>query len=235
MASPQVENGYIRISTELFVALCHIRISGEARQVLDTVIRKTYGFNKKTDQIALSQFTDSTGMTKTAVLKAIKKLEEMNLIIVTKKGNGCNIFAINKDFDSWKPLPKKETLPKKEISVTKKGKNRYQKGDIQKTVSIDTITKDRGETPTPSQIAKDFFDQGASYYEYLELFCANKDGPAVEREFQKFILYWTEPNKTGKKLRWEQEKTFEVKRRLVTWLERSKNYQPKTQPNIVFS
>ena len=83
-------------------------------------------------------------MSKTSICKAILKLEEMNLI--TKNPNAvANIYRFNKDFETWKPLPKKEKvkpLPKKEIAVTKNPNNDYPKGDIQKTVTIDTITKD---------------------------------------------------------------------------------------------
>ena len=38
------------------------------------------------------------------------------------------------------------------------------------------------------------------------------------KEVKKFTDYWTEKNKTGRKERWELEKTFEVKKRLSTWL-----------------
>ena len=131
MSSPQLENGYTKIANELLDALCRIRISGEARQVLDFIIRKTYGFNKKEDIIALSQICLGTGLKKSTTCKATNKLISMNMI--TKKDNALgNIYRFNKDFDSWKPLPKKITLPKKEMSVTKKGNNRYPKRDIQK-------------------------------------------------------------------------------------------------------
>ena len=52
MAMPQVENGYTRIANELLEALAKIRIPGEARQVFDVIMRKTYGF-RKSDPIAL--------------------------------------------------------------------------------------------------------------------------------------------------------------------------------------
>ena len=61
MTTPQLENGYIKIATELYDALCGIRIPGEARQVFDVILRKTYGWNKKKDAIALSQFVEATG------------------------------------------------------------------------------------------------------------------------------------------------------------------------------
>lgn len=33
----------------------------------------------------------------------------------------------------------------------------------------------------------------------------------------EFYKYWTEPNKSGKKMRFELEKTWEIKRRLERW------------------
>lgn len=126
MASPQLENGFARIANEIMDALARIRISGEATQILFLVLRKTYGFNKKTDLISLGQFCIGTGLKKVAVCKAISKLVGMNIITkkgnVTKLGNDwCSEYGLNKDCEAWKPLPKKVTLPKKVISVTKKG------------------------------------------------------------------------------------------------------------------
>lgn len=145
MANPQKENGYTAIANEIMEALCRIRISGEARQVLDVMIRKTYGFNKSEDRIALSQICLATGLKKQTACKAINKLIDMNLI--TKKDTYLgNVYRFNKDFDQWKPLPKKVTLPKKVKGVTNKGNNRNPKSDIQKTITKDTITKDIAET-----------------------------------------------------------------------------------------
>lgn len=48
-------------------------------------------------------------------------------------------------------------------------------------------------------------------------------------EVQKFLNYWTELNSTGRKQKWEMEKTFEVKRRFVTWLSRVKEFSTSKQ------
>lgn len=144
MANPQKEDGYTAIANELMDALAKIRISGEARQVLDVIFRKTYGYNKKEDMISLSQFSAATGISKSHIIRATKKLTEMN-IIISKKGNRQIVkYRINKNFELWNPLPKKETsksLPKKEITFAKKGNFRCQKRDPQKQVSKDNITK----------------------------------------------------------------------------------------------
>lgn len=52
----------------------------------------------------------------------------------------------------------------------------------------------------------------------------------VWSEVQKFTLYWTEKTKSGKKERWETEKTFEAKKRLFTWLQRSQSNTFKGLP-----
>lgn len=41
-------------------------------------------------------------------------------------------------------------------------------------------------------------------------------------EIGKFVSYWTEPMPSGKKVRWQTEKTFELKRRFIRWM--SNNY-----------
>lgn len=89
----------------------------------------------------------------------------------------------------------------------------------------------------PSQIAKDFFAKGKQYDEYLDLFSENQNGALVVKEFDKFILYWTESNSTGRKQRWQMEKTFEVKRRLVKWFDNASMSYGKTvtKPNVLFS
>lgn len=38
-----------------------------------------------------------------------------------------------------------------------------------------------------------------------------------ETEIKKFIIHWTEKNPKGRKLRFEKEKTFDLKRRLMKW------------------
>ncbi len=73
MANPQIENGHTKIANEIMDALCCFRIPGEARQVLDCIIRHTWGWNKKTDKISLSQFVAMTGLMKTAIVKSIKR------------------------------------------------------------------------------------------------------------------------------------------------------------------
>ena len=134
---PQCEDGYTKLANELLDALCHTRIPGEPMQIFLTILRKTYGFGKKSDRIPLSQFVEATGITKTHVSRAIAKLAEMNIIAVTQNGNAVTqngngsiaTYEINKHYSTWNALPKKVTLPKKVINVTQNGNAVTQNGN----------------------------------------------------------------------------------------------------------
>jgi len=89
------------------------RISGEVRQVLDVIIRKTYGFNKKKDKISTSQFEIHTGLDKKTIHRARRKLLEMNLITIYKNEDSQILsYSFQKDYNKWKQSPKMNTVPK---------------------------------------------------------------------------------------------------------------------------
>jgi len=103
LANPQLENGYTRIANEILEALGRTRIPGEARQVLDVIIRRSYGFGKKRDRISLSQFVEATGIVKPHVVRALNRLHAMN--IITKEKNGRLMsYGLNKDYTTWHRL-----------------------------------------------------------------------------------------------------------------------------------
>lgn len=139
MASPQCEDGFTKIANEILEALARTRIPGEARQVLDTIFRKTYGYGKKEDVISLSQFVLATGILKPNVCASLKQLKAMNLII-QKDNDVANAYSINKDFEAWRPLSKKITVLSKRITACEN--NQHNQG-LEGDASI--IQKDNGQ------------------------------------------------------------------------------------------
>lgn len=122
MASPQLENGYLKIANEIIDALISNRISGQEYQVVLFVIRKTYGFNKKEDYISMGQIAIATGMNRPLVCRILKKLTQKRIIGVTQKDNtvtqkynrGINCLYFSKDYDNWNVLHKKITVTQKD-------------------------------------------------------------------------------------------------------------------------
>lgn len=76
----------------------------------------------------------------------------------------------------------------------------------------------------PSKIQ--FFDSEEDQKKiYTFLISRGMDDRFVSQELKKFIAYWTEPNKSGTKVRWQAERFFDIKRRLATWFNRAKEYK----------
>ena len=111
MANPQAEDGHVDIANEIMEAFSRIRIPGETRQVLDFILRKTYGWHKKQDSISLTQFEKATGLKRNQVCRAIKKLILMNIIVkgsdntvTVGSDNGVptiSSYEFQKDFEKW--------------------------------------------------------------------------------------------------------------------------------------
>jgi len=51
-----------------------------------------------------------------------------------------------------------------------------------------------------------------------------------QEEMKKFVSYWTEPNKSKTKIRWELEKTWDMKRRVGTWMRNSVKFNKSNEP-----
>jgi phage replication O-like protein O len=158
MANPQKENGYTPIANEIMEALARTRIPGEAHQVLDVIIRKTYGFNKKEDGISISQFVEHTGLKPNHVCKALKTLRSMGIIPlkgnITHKGKAkYTTYCFIKDYQLWRPLPKRGTVPQKE-------NNQFpSRGDTK-----DIITKETNNNISVQIPKKDIADKFVELY-----------------------------------------------------------------------
>lgn len=109
------------IPNDALEALARIRIPGEARQLLDVIIRQTIGYQKDQDRISTAQFIEKTGLNHRTVYKARRRLREMNLITIYQKGDSQNLsYSFQEDYKKWTPSPKKELSTKKEIAVSQK-------------------------------------------------------------------------------------------------------------------
>jgi len=238
MSSPQLENGYIKIANDIYDAFCRTRISGEERQILDCILRKTYGWNKCEDAISISQFADMTGIQKPHIIRAIKGLLAKNIISVANIGNGIakngndktKVYKFIKDYAAWRPLPKKATLPKMAIGVAKNGnpslpkmvptKDTNTKDTIQKTKTLGVYSNDFlsfwEKYPKKSGSKKTAFDNwqklsgGRPTIEII-LEAIRKQIEWRKNAGGKFRPEWKDPERWIKGKMWEVELTEENK------------------------
>lgn len=171
MKSPQTENGFLRIATgntenDIVAALAGSQLSGTEYAIVLTILRKTYGFGKKSDWISLSQFVEITGRSRQAVLGAIGSLESCGIITADRSDRQKTVYCFNKTFHEWS-IGNKTVLGNKNVPVQFSGKARQQNRTTlgnktvptKETSTKETITKEIPSgalPPSPLSFMDDF-------------------------------------------------------------------------------
>ena len=154
MANPQPDK-FVKISTEIMVCLCRFRIPGEERQVMDTVMRQTYGWHCKAAAISLERFCELTGMAKPNICRALSKLITHNII---KSDNGQ--YSLQKDYERWLPFgiiktdnaEKAETVIKSDNKPLSKRTMAVIKSDKALHINLKIISKDTSIDRVPAAL-----------------------------------------------------------------------------------
>lgn len=141
----QVEAGnYTRIVNKVIEELVKTPLLGAELAICLFIIRKTYGFNKKEDEISLTQFEKATNRSRPTIVKALKNLQLVNVVKLVKTGDSrkqSNLWAFNKYYESWK-LVKRTKLVKKKTSTSKEIKEKLVKGGKHTKDILQKTTKD---------------------------------------------------------------------------------------------
>ena len=144
MASPQTEHGYTKTANELLEKLALFQFNGlRDLQLILFVIRKTYGYGKKTDRIALSQIVSGTGIDHSSVCRILKRLAA-DKVLVREAGQ----IGIQKDWQKWKVVARTPVaatpLARKPLAPTPVAQESTGSGvEVNKTVAPTPPTKER--------------------------------------------------------------------------------------------
>ncbi|WP_213758437.1 replication protein [Citrobacter freundii] len=93
----ELDDGYTRIANELLESIASADLTARQLKLMLAYIRKTYGFNKKSDRIADEQIAQITGLSRQNVNKAKKELLSMNCLFL----DGSKI-GVNKEVSAWR-------------------------------------------------------------------------------------------------------------------------------------
>lgn len=227
MANPQKEAGHIDIANEIGDHFCGLCLESNDWKVLWVVLRKTYGWRKKTDRISITQFQKMTRIDRHGVTRSLKRLVARSLLAVASTPLG-NEYSFNKDWEKWDS----DGPHLRSRVVATRGKHRTTDGGFLATTSSgvysthnkqltnNTTTKER-ERETPAQVMHSFLNDPDARSRTLG-YLIRKGYPKniADVELSKFSDYWTELTKDGKRQRWQLESTFELTKRLATWFSR---------------
>lgn len=153
----QLEDGYVRIANELYDAVLNSVHSLRHIKVVFALIRKTYGFNKKEDDITISQIAELACVHRNHVGRAIKDLEEMRVINPVRAGRYGLILGLNKRHDEW---AKDEIKPRgqatKLVDSNQIGRSKQPNGCIEATKLVDLSNQNVAHKRQPQKtISKD--------------------------------------------------------------------------------
>lgn len=100
MSTPQLEDGFVRIANELLEAILSGDFTHNEQSVLFTVIRKTYGYGKKEDDMSAAQIGAMCGVARQHVTSVLNTLAMRN-VINKRQGRYGMIVGIQKNHRLW--------------------------------------------------------------------------------------------------------------------------------------
>lgn len=101
MANPQVENGYIKISTELFKEV-YFRVTNPTfLRIIMFVIRFSYGYKRKEFETNITSMIKSLRVTSEYLRNMLYDMEKRHILKV--KWLGCHklTLELNKNYEKW--------------------------------------------------------------------------------------------------------------------------------------
>ncbi|MDP0826593.1 replication protein [Klebsiella pneumoniae] len=115
-----LDDGFTRIANELLEAVMRAGLSQHQLLVFMAVMRKTYGFNKKSDWVSNEQLSELTGILPHKCSAAKSALVKRGILTQTGR-----VIGINKTVSEWSSLPVKGTEKKpylKKVTLPESGK-----------------------------------------------------------------------------------------------------------------
>ena len=126
-------DNFTKVPNKFLEAIASNRSFCAKTRVLAVILRKTAGWNKKSDWISLSQFESMTGILKRNVCRALEQLLDRKIILKSE-----NKYCINSITKAWREFSKMRTVLKYENSDSQNGEKAFSN----MTPTKETLTKD---------------------------------------------------------------------------------------------
>lgn len=147
---------------------------------------------------------------------------------IEKLINDFNLFMINDNMFTSKSVlhrlkkRKEKTLQTRKAAEIRWGKGKQNDADAMQTESESNAIK------VKESILKEIKVKENKFKEQFQPFL--KKYP--KEMLNEFFRYWSEPNKSKTKLRWEMETTWDIGRRLSRWASNDSKFEKKTESKI---
>lgn len=99
-----MDNGYTKIPNDVLDAILTHGFNYTQLMIILYVLRKTAGWNKKKDSIAVSKIARDSGKQRTYISRVVSELEEMAVLKVERPRNGVPPKISINSPKQWKPV-----------------------------------------------------------------------------------------------------------------------------------
>ncbi|ELD5062397.1 replication protein [Salmonella enterica] len=150
-----LDDGFTRIANEILEAVMHAGLSQHQLLVFMAVMRKTYGFNKKSDWVSNEQLSELTGILPHKCSSAKSALVKRGILTQTGR-----VIGINKTVSEWSSLPVKGTEKKpylEKVNLPESGKKSLPE-------SGKKSLPESGKKSLPESGKKSLPESGSGYY-----------------------------------------------------------------------
>lgn len=218
-------------STDACIMEC---IAGFAsRESCERIYLNGYTYYWVSTSSILKDYEMCTIRTKNGIRRRVKKLEEVGLIELhpNNKSMGRSYYRITKKYE--------QIAYKEEGAKNEQAYNKYDKGHtISMTSPCHIDDKDyytnTSNTNTIIESKENLAKAKPLTSKEKVLACKNREEEFItsvnafnqypEELLDEFINYWTERTPSGFKMNWETKRTFEIKKRLITWSNNQKKF-----------
>jgi len=143
-STPQLEDGFTRIANELYEAILGFGFTQRQLLVLLTVLRKTYGYGKKEDDMSAAQIGQMCNVGRNHVTEVIGQLVHMQ-VLNRASGTFGLVLGINKDHSKWVKEGSK-VVPNRDTPMSQNGTS----PDLVLVPNQDKTSPDLGQVDSPN-------------------------------------------------------------------------------------
>ncbi|WP_134705144.1 replication protein [Ammoniphilus sp. YIM 78166] len=153
MANPQIENGFIKISNEIWDEVIRRDFSKRQTAILNLILRLSYGCQSKYAYIPQLKDFELCGVGRTHIRTELVFLEQCKVIFWNKEEM---TFTFNKDYEVWQVSPVKGWNEEEFKSLIHKniGKKSYQNSNfpVTKTVTLTDESYQKGNSTVTKKV-----------------------------------------------------------------------------------
>lgn len=209
------------LAEKFSIARYELIINCEPQELQFYLYLKLYAINNHSAFPGQDTISSDLGWDKDKISYWVKKMVDKNRL---KYKAGKGRFSSLYDIIWYDKLNLSGKVERGEKSTLRGGKIPASEGGKlppERLVNITNTNITNNSELTPRQEMEEFIKPNSEFFEKVisvvsEHYKIDKD--ILRVELNKFKNYWTEKNKSGRKMKWELQQTFELRRRIATWL-----------------